>query len=45
MAAGFEWLEIKSGKSKRSRPGGENQERKNPKAGKSPGVKVIEDEQ
>jgi hypothetical protein len=43
MAAGFERLEIKSGKSERSRPGEENQERKNPKAGKPTGVKVIED--
>jgi hypothetical protein len=42
MAAGFERLEIKSSKSERSRPGGEDQERKNPKARKSAGVKVIE---
>jgi hypothetical protein len=44
MVAGFERLEIKSGKSERTCPGGENQERKNPKAGKTPGIKMVEDE-
>jgi hypothetical protein len=41
MGAGFERLEIKSGKSEHSRPGGEDQERIKPKARKSAGVKVV----